>query len=154
MLVVATPCPLLLAAPIAIVAGISRSAKRGIIVKGGGALEAIARARVLLFDKTGTLTAGRPHLADVAAAPDRTPEEVLRFAGSLEQVSPHVLASSIVAGARERGVALVAARGGRGGRRGPGSPAGWTVCWSSSAPPSSRPTGRRSRPGPVTCAGG
>ena len=65
VLVVATPCPLLLAAPIAIVAGISRSAKRGIIVKGGGALEAIARARVLLFDKTGTLTAGRPHLADV-----------------------------------------------------------------------------------------
>ena len=73
VLVVATPCPLLLAAPIAIVAGISRSAKRGIIVKGGGALEAIARARVLLFDKTGTLTAGRPHLADVVAAPDRTP---------------------------------------------------------------------------------
>ena len=107
VLVVATPCPLLLAAPIAIVAGISRSAKRGIIVKGGGALEAIARARVLLFDKTGTLTAGRPHLADVAAAPDRTPEEVLRYAGSLEQVSPHVLASSIVSGARERGVALV-----------------------------------------------
>jgi heavy metal translocating P-type ATPase len=106
VLVVATPCPLLLAAPIAIVAGISRSAKRGIIVKGGGALEAIARARVLLFDKTGTLTAGRPHLADVVAAPDRTPEEVLRYAGSLEQVSPHVLASSIVSGARERGVVL------------------------------------------------
>ncbi len=106
VLVVATPCPLLLAAPIAIVAGISRSAKRGIIVKGGGALEAIARAKVLLFDKTGTLTAGRPRLADVIAAPDRTPEEVLRYAASLEQVSPHVLASSIVSGARERGVAL------------------------------------------------
>ena len=106
VLVVATPCPLLLAAPIAIVAGISRSAKRGIIVKGGGALEAIARAKVLLFDKTGTLTAGRPHLADVAAAPDWTAEEVLRYAASLEQVSPHVLASSIVAGARERGVTL------------------------------------------------
>ena len=107
VIVVATPCPLLLAAPIAIVAGISRSARRGIIVKGGGALEAIARARVLLFDKTGTLTAGRPHLADVAVAPDRTPEEVLRFAASLEQVSPHVLASSIVAGAREREVSLL-----------------------------------------------
>jgi heavy metal translocating P-type ATPase len=106
VLVVATPCPLLLAAPIAIVAGISRAARRGIIVKGGGALEAIARARVMLFDKTGTLTAGRPHLADVAAAPGRTPEEVLRAAASLEQVSPHVLAASIVAGARERGVAL------------------------------------------------
>ncbi len=107
VLVVATPCPLLLAAPIAIVAGISRSAKRGIIVKGGGALEAIARAKVLLFDKTGTLTAGRPHLADVVAAPDLTAEDVLRYAASLEQVSPHVLASSIVAGARQRGVALV-----------------------------------------------
>ena len=105
VLVVATPCPLLLAAPIAIVAGISRSAKRGIIIKGGGALEAIARARVLLFDKTGTLTAGRPHLADVAAAPGVTPESVLRFAASVEQLSPHVLAASIVAGARERGVA-------------------------------------------------
>ena len=104
VLVVATPCPLLLAAPIAIVAGISRSAKRGIIVKGGGALEAIARARVLLFDKTGTLTAGRPHLADVVAAPGRTPDDVLRVAASLEQLSPHVLASSIVAGAREREV--------------------------------------------------
>ena len=106
VLVVATPCPLLLAAPIAIVAGISRSAKRGIIVKGGGALEAIARARVLLFDKTGTLTAGRPHLADVVAAPGRTPEDVLRLAASVEQLSPHVLAASIVTGARERNVVL------------------------------------------------
>jgi heavy metal translocating P-type ATPase len=104
VLVVATPCPLLLAAPIAIVAGISRSAKRGIIVKGGGALEAIARAKVLLFDKTGTLTAGRPHLADVTAAPGHTPEEVLRLAASVEQLSPHVLAASIVAGARVREV--------------------------------------------------
>ena len=111
VLVVATPCPLLLAAPIAIVAGISRSAKRGIIVKGGGALEAIARAEVLLFDKTGTLTAGRPHLADVSAAPGHTPEEVIRLAASLEQVSPHVLASSIVAGARERGVTLALPEG-------------------------------------------
>jgi heavy metal translocating P-type ATPase len=106
VLVVATPCPLLLAAPIAIVAGISRSAKRGIIVKGGGALEAIARARVMLFDKTGTLTAGRPHLADVVAAPGVPPDDVLRLAASLEQMSPHVLAASIVAGARERGLEL------------------------------------------------
>ncbi len=107
VLVVATPCPLLLAAPIAIVAGISRAAKRGIIVKGGGALEALARARVMLFDKTGTLTAGRPKLADVITAPEHSADEVLRFAASLEQVSPHVLASSIVQGARARGVAVV-----------------------------------------------
>lgn len=107
VLVVATPCPLLLAAPIAIVAGISRSARRGIIVKGGGALEALARARVMLFDKTGTLTAGRPRLADVITAPGWTGGEVLGLAASLEQVSPHVLASSIVVGARGRGAELV-----------------------------------------------
>jgi heavy metal translocating P-type ATPase len=106
VLVVATPCPLLLAAPIAIVAGISRSARRGIIVKGGGALEAIARARVLLFDKTGTLTVGRPHLADIVTAPSASAADVLGLAASLEQVSPHVLAASIVAGARERELAL------------------------------------------------
>jgi heavy metal translocating P-type ATPase len=106
VLVVATPCPLLLAAPIAIVAGISRSARRGIIVKGGGALEALARARVMLFDKTGTLTAGRPHLADVITPPGGDPEDVLSLAASLEQVSPHVLATSIVLGAKARGVAI------------------------------------------------
>jgi heavy metal translocating P-type ATPase len=111
VLVVATPCPLLLAVPIAIVAGISRAARRGIIVKGGGALESLARASVLLFDKTGTLTAGRPHLADVVTAPGWTPDDVLGVAASLEQVSPHVLASSIVGGARERGVALVLPEG-------------------------------------------
>jgi heavy metal translocating P-type ATPase len=111
VLVVATPCPLLLAAPIAIVAGISRAAKRGIIVKGGGALESIARARVLLFDKTGTLTAGRPHLADVVASPSSSAEEVLRLAASLEQVSPHVLAASIVTGARERSVPITLPEG-------------------------------------------
>ena len=107
VLVVATPCPLLLAVPIAIVAGISRAAKRGIIVKGGGALETLARARVMLFDKTGTLTAGRPNLAEVVAAPGQALDDVLRYAASLEQVSPHVLAASIVAGARSRSVEIV-----------------------------------------------
>ena len=106
VLVVATPCPLLLAAPIAIVAGISRSARRGIIVKGGGALETLARAQAILFDKTGTLTAGRPHVSGVTVAPGQAPDDVLRWAASLEQVSPHVLAASIVSGARDRGIAL------------------------------------------------
>ena len=106
VLVVATPCPLLLAAPIAIVAGISRSAKRGIIIKNGGALEALARVVVLLFDKTGTLTAGRPQLADVVTEPDTTPDEALRLVASLEQASPHVLAASIVSTARQRDIAL------------------------------------------------
>lgn len=105
VLVVATPCPLLLAAPIAIVAGISRAARRGIIVKGGGPLEALARAHVLLFDKTGTLTAGRPHLASVEAV-DGDPDELLRLAAALEQASPHVLAAAIVHAARKRDLAL------------------------------------------------
>ncbi len=105
VLVVATPCPLLLAAPIAIVAGISRSARRGIIVKGGGPLESLARARVLLFDKTGTLTAGRPHLATVEAVAGDA-DAVLRLAAALEQASPHVLASAIVQAARRRDLDL------------------------------------------------
>ncbi len=105
VLVVATPCPLLLAAPIAVVAGISRAARRGIIVKGGGPLETLARSRVLLFDKTGTLTAGRPGLASIEA-PDADPDAILRLAASLEQASPHVLASAIVAAARQRDLDL------------------------------------------------
>lgn len=106
VLVVATPCPLLLAVPIAIVAGISRAARRGIIVKGGGALETLARARVLLFDKTGTLTEGRPKLAEIEAGEELDEDEVLRLAASLDQVSPHVLAAAIVHAARERKIPL------------------------------------------------
>jgi len=105
VLVVATPCPLLLAAPIAIVAGISRAARRGIIVKGGGPLETLARAHVLLLDKTGTLTVGRPHLAAVETGGDDS-GVVLGLAAALEQASPHVLAGSIVRAARQRGLDL------------------------------------------------
>jgi heavy metal translocating P-type ATPase len=107
VLVVATPCPLILAAPIAIVAGISRAARRGIIVKGGGALETMGRGKILLFDKTGTLTAGSPQIADVEVFGSIDGDELLRLAASLDQVSPHVLASAIVRAARERGVELV-----------------------------------------------
>jgi heavy metal translocating P-type ATPase len=107
VLVVATPCPLILAAPIAIVAGISRAARRGIIVKGGGALETLARGTVLLFDKTGTLTAGAPQIADVEVFDAIDADELLRLAASLDQVSPHVLATAIVGSARERGLELV-----------------------------------------------
>ena len=106
VLVVATPCPMILAAPIAIVAGISRAAKRGIIVKGGGALETLARGTVLLFDKTGTLTTGTPEVADVEAFGDVDPPELLRLAASLDQVSPHVLAGAIVRAARGHDVTL------------------------------------------------
>jgi heavy metal translocating P-type ATPase len=107
VLVVATPCPLILAAPIAIVAGISRAARRGIIVKGGGALETLGRGRVLLFDKTGTLTAGVPRVADIEVFGAVDAEELLRLGASLDQVSPHVLATAIVGSARERAVELV-----------------------------------------------
>src|SRR5215510_16585424 len=106
VLVVATPCPLILAAPIAIVAGISRAATRGIIVKGGGALEALARGRVLLFDKTGTLTTGTPEVAEVFAFGELDPDEVHRLAASLDQLSPHVLATALVSSSRQRGLEL------------------------------------------------
>ncbi|MGV8976704.1 MAG: heavy metal translocating P-type ATPase [Cellulomonas sp.] len=107
VLVVATPCPLLLAAPIAIVSGLSRSAHIGVVVKGGGALERLATGRVILFDKTGTLTQGQPTLADVVTASGVLgADELLRLAASLDQVSPHVLASSIVTAANRRGLAL------------------------------------------------
>lgn len=108
VLVVATPCPLLLAAPIAIVSGISRAAHRGIIVRDGGALEMLARARAVLLDKTGTLTTGTPRLDEVvtvAGGPDA--ETVLALAASLDQVSSHVLAAAIVRAARDRGLTLV-----------------------------------------------
>jgi heavy metal translocating P-type ATPase len=106
VLVVATPCPLILAAPIAIVAGISRAAKRGVIVKGGGALETLARGSVLLFDKTGTLTSGIPEVGDIEVFADFGPDEVLRLAASLDQVSPHILAAAIVRASRQRGLTL------------------------------------------------
>ena len=107
VLVVATPCPLLLAAPIAIMSGLSRAAHIGVVVKGGGALERLAAGQVILFDKTGTLTQGQPALASVVTASDEIDaDEILRLAASLDQVSPHVLASSIVTAATRRGLAL------------------------------------------------
>ncbi|CAB4954300.1 unannotated protein [freshwater metagenome] len=107
VLVVATPCPLLLAAPIAIMSGLSRAARIGVIVKGGGALERLAGGRVMLFDKTGTLTRGTPVLTDVITAGPIDSDALLAFAASLDQVSPHVLATAIVTAARARGQALV-----------------------------------------------
>ncbi|MFI6228350.1 heavy metal translocating P-type ATPase [Micromonospora echinospora] len=106
VLVVATPCPLLLATPIAIVSGLSRTARRGVLVRDGGSLELLGRARTLLLDKTGTLTAGRPRAAETVTAPGGDPDEVLRLAASVEQLSPHVLAAALVRQARERGLSL------------------------------------------------
>ncbi len=106
VVVVATPCPLILAAPIAIVSGISLSAKRGIIVKGGGALETLGRGKVLVLDKTGTVTGGALVLGGVEAFSGEDPDEVLRLAASLDQASVHVLAEPILRAARERKLAL------------------------------------------------
>jgi heavy metal translocating P-type ATPase len=106
VLVVATPCPLILAAPIAIVSGISRAAGRGIIVKGGGALEGLARARVVLFDKTGTLTSGTPTVASVESFGSLEADELRRLAASLEQLSPHVFAAAVVRDAHDHGLIL------------------------------------------------
>jgi heavy metal translocating P-type ATPase len=100
VLVVATPCPLILAAPIALVAGLSRAARRGVVVKGGGVLEQLARCTTVLIDKTGTLTSGRPGLTTVVPADGYSPDEILRMAGCLDQVSPHVLAHAVVQAAR------------------------------------------------------
>ncbi|WP_159765933.1 heavy metal translocating P-type ATPase [Streptomyces sp. HM190] len=106
VLVVATPCPLLLAAPVAIVSGLSRASRLGVVIRDGGALENLGRARTLLLDKTGTLTRGRPRVLDVTAAPGLKPAEVLRLAASVDQYSPHVLAQAIVDTARERKLEL------------------------------------------------
>lgn len=106
VLVVATPCPLILAAPAAIVAGVSRAAKHGIIVKGGGPLETLARVTVLLLDKTGTVTSGRPQVLAVEAFGDESSDEVVRYAASIEQVSVHPFAPPILAESRSRNLEL------------------------------------------------
>lgn len=106
VLVVATPCPLILAAPAAIIAGVSRAARHGIIVKGGGPLETLARTRVLLLDKTGTVTSARPEVVAVESLADVSSDDVVRYAGSLEQVSVHPYAPAILAEAQSRSLTL------------------------------------------------
>ena len=108
VLVVATPCPLLLAAPVAIVSGLSRASRMGVLVRGGGALESLGHATTLVMDKTGTLTAGRPRVVEVVAAPGREVTAVLRVAASVDQMSPHVLAEAIVTEALDRRLDLLA----------------------------------------------
>jgi heavy metal translocating P-type ATPase len=106
VLVVATPCPLILAVPVAIMAGLSRAAAAGVLVKSGAALEVLARARVLLLDKTGTLTEGKARLVGVHPAPGVEADELLRLAASLDQASSHVIAANLVEAARRRGLML------------------------------------------------
>jgi len=106
VMVAATPCPLILAAPVAFIAGVAQAAKRGILIKGGGPLEALAHTHTVMFDKTGTLTIGGARLVAIEAAPGHSADEILRIAASLEQASHHVVAAAIVDAATARGLKL------------------------------------------------
>jgi heavy metal translocating P-type ATPase len=109
VLVVATPCPLIIAAPVAFMAGMSRSARNGVIVKGGGTLEQLSRVRTVAFDKTGTLTYGTPRVARVDVADGLSSDELLSLAAAVEQYSSHPLAAAIVKAARDRRLPVPAA---------------------------------------------
>ncbi|WP_400996012.1 heavy metal translocating P-type ATPase [Agromyces sp. GXQ0307] len=106
VLVLATPCPLLIAAPVAFIGGMSRAARNGVIVKGGGVLEQLARARTAVFDKTGTLTHGSPELVAVRPEAGFGADELLGLVASAEQYSSHVLAESMIDAATARGIRL------------------------------------------------
>lgn len=106
VLVVATPCPLLLAAPVAIVSGLSRASRRGVVIRSGGALENLGNATTLVLDKTGTLTEGHPTVRETLAAPGWSVADVMGLAASVDQMSAHVLAEAIVAEAVNRGLHL------------------------------------------------
>ena len=109
VLVVATPCPLIIATPVAFIAGMSRQARHGIIVKNGGTLEKLARIRTAAFDKTGTLTFGQPALASIHAQKGWADNDLLALAASAEQYSAHTLAQSIVTSARSVGLDIAPA---------------------------------------------
>lgn len=118
VLVVATPCPLILAVPVAIISGVSRAAKMGVLVKGGKALETLSRVRTLVLDKTGTLTHGTARVVSFQLAPGWSEDEVVRLAASLDQASQHVIAEALVAEARRRNLALRGRKAGRHARLG------------------------------------
>ncbi len=105
VLVVATPCPLIIATPIAVIGAVNRAADRGIVVKSGGAIEEIGRAQVVLFDKTGTITSGQPEVERVVEFGEGpTAPELLGAAAALEELSSHPLAAAVVRGARAAGL--------------------------------------------------
>ena len=106
VVVVATPCPLILAAPIALVSGLSRAARAGVIVKGTGAIETLGLARTVLFDKTGTLTVGTPKVRETLCVDGGDPVEVLRLAASADRLSAHVLGTALTQAAADAGLAL------------------------------------------------
>lgn len=106
VLVAATPCPLILAVPIAIVAGLSQAAKNGAVIKGGAILELLARTETVLLDKTGTLTHGGPAISQINTKPGLSDDELLQMAASVDQYSPHIVAKALVNEARHRGLSL------------------------------------------------
>ncbi len=106
VLVVATPCPLILAVPVALVAGLSRAAHFGVLIKGARPLEALAQARTLVLDKTGTLTDGRPQIVSIETCAALPAEEVLHLAASADQASKHPVAQAIVAAALAKSMVL------------------------------------------------
>lgn len=106
VIVAATPCPLILAVPVAIISGMSKAASRGAIIKGGAALEQLAKAKTVLLDKTGTLTHGGPEVSEIRVLKGVSEDRVLAAVASLEQASPHVVARAIVAEAQQRGLSL------------------------------------------------
>lgn len=106
VLVVATPCPLILAVPVALVAGLSRAAHFGVLIKGAKPLEALARITTLILDKTGTLTDGRPQIVSIDRHGELSGDDILYFAAALDQASKHPIAQAIVGAAQARGIAL------------------------------------------------
>jgi Cd2+/Zn2+-exporting ATPase len=146
LLLVACPCALVISVPAAMASGLSAGARRGLLVKGGAALEAIGQARVVAFDKTGTLTEGRPRVTDLLPAEGVAEAELLRLAAAVEAGSAHPLARAILAEAATRGLALPAARAAaaipgkavaaniEGRRVGVGSP-GWAAEGGAALPP-------------------
>jgi heavy metal translocating P-type ATPase len=106
VVVVATPCPLILAAPIALVSGLSRAARAGVIVKGVGAIETLGQARTVLFDKTGTLTVGTPEVRNIVTRGEWQPGDVLRLAASVDRLSTHILGAALARAANEAGIDL------------------------------------------------
>lgn len=110
LVVVATPCPLILAAPIAFVSGLSRAARHGVVVKGTPAIEALGQARTVRFDKTGTLTVGTPDVRKVLPADGLDEGELLRLAASVDRLSAHVLGAALAREAQDAGLVLSPAR--------------------------------------------
>ncbi len=106
VIVAATPCPLILAVPVAIISGMSRAAGMGAIIKGGAALEALAKAKTVMLDKTGTLTQGGPEISAMCFADETRANETLTLGASLDQSSPHIVARALVAEAQRRGLSM------------------------------------------------